>query len=436
MSSITQALPAPEIYYHQHGKDYYIQNARGLWIPINEGAVKRHLKSQGYGAAVGEGQALSEVDTSLNRIQLSQDVNYAAPLAGYDAGFYEINNRRILVTDSPRLIEPKEGLWPLLEKLFEGMLVDSIIDQRPYFYGWLKIAITALRTKKWQPGQVVALAGPIRSAKSLCQALITRLLGGRSAQPYTYMTGATSFNADLFVAEHLMIEDVAESIDIRKRRSFGAAIKGLSVNREQHCHGKNQQALTLTPFWRVSISLNDEPERLLVLPPLDEDIADKLMLLKVTRKDMPMPTGTADEMDAFWGALLAELPAFMYYVLNWPIPEALRSPRFGVVHFHHPELVTGLEAQAPELQLMELIDQEFFRGESAAPVSALAVEIQTRLTGENCVYRSQAGSLLHSPSACGTYLARLTGKYPDRITSKRVHGRAYYTIQPPYDIDP
>ena len=180
------------------------------------------------------------------------------------------------------------------------------------------------------------------------------------------------------------------------------------------------------------MSLNDEPERLLVLPPVDEDIADKLMLLKVTKRDMPMPTGTADEMDAFWGALLAELPAFIHFLLHWPIPEALSSPRFGIKHYHHPELLAGLEAQAPELQLLDIIDRELFRGGYDKPMSGLAVEFQNRLTGDGCDYRRQAGALLHSATSCGTYLARLVGKFPDRVTSRRINGRTQYTVHPPY----
>jgi hypothetical protein len=36
----------------------------------------------------------------------------------------------------------------------------------------------------------------------------------------------------------------------------------------------------LKPFWRLSITLNDEPENLLILPPLDESLGDKIMLLR------------------------------------------------------------------------------------------------------------------------------------------------------------
>jgi hypothetical protein len=48
MSKAQKALPLPEIYYQDHAKDYYVENDQGMWIRINEGSVKRHLKVQGY----------------------------------------------------------------------------------------------------------------------------------------------------------------------------------------------------------------------------------------------------------------------------------------------------------------------------------------------------------------------------------------------------
>src|SRR5438067_2514840 len=223
-----------------------------------------------------------------------------------------------------------------------------------------------------------------------------------------------------------MIEDVAESTDMRTRRHFGALIKAFAVNREQHCHGKKVQALTLTPLWRVTMSLNDEPERLLVLPPLNEDIADKVMLLKVRKRNMPMSTNTPEQMEAFWNALMAELPAFLHFLQNWEIPADLQSPRFGITHCHHPELVAGLADLTPEQQLLEMIDQEIFHPavKQITPWVGSALEVQKRLTTDTSVCQRQAQTLLHSPVSCGTYLSRLEKDPSNRVTSRRINGRA------------
>ena len=149
------------------------------------------------------------------------------------------------------------------------------------------------RTRVWQSGQVVALCGPVGAGKTLLRLITTEMLGGRVAFPHSFMTGRTAFSSDLFGAETLAIEDQQESVDIRARRHFGAAIKDMAVNSDQRCERKHCDALTLVPLRRVVVTMNDDAERIQVLPPLDDDVADKLMLFQVHKYPMPMPTRTA-----------------------------------------------------------------------------------------------------------------------------------------------
>lgn len=123
------------------------------------------------------------------------------------------------------------------------------------------------------------------------------------------MSGQTTFNADLFGAEHLMIEDEHASTDIKARRNLGSHIKALTVNETQQCHQKNCTPIILTPLWRLTISVNDEPENLMVLPPIDDSLEDKLMILRAVKQAMPMPTATNQQSQAFWSQLVQELPA-------------------------------------------------------------------------------------------------------------------------------
>jgi hypothetical protein len=261
------------------------------------------------------------------------------------------------------------------------------------------------------------MAGPRDSGKSLLQNLITEMLGGRAAKPYRYMSGKTTFNADLFGAEHLMVEDECGSTDLRPRREFGTRIKDFTVNEVQSCHAKGREALSLRPFWRVSISLNDEPENLMILPPIDESLSDKLMLLRTHRGDMPMPTDSNEGRSAFWAALIAELPAFIGSLLRWQIPNELRSQRFGIATFQHPHLLDAIDDLSPELRLLSLIDGVIFAGASAAagPMVLTAEGIESRLLNSQMSY--EARRLFSWNNACGTYLGRLAKKQPKRVQS-------------------
>jgi len=133
------------------------------------------------------------------------------------------------------------------------------------------------------------------------------------------MSGATEFNGDLFAAKHLMIEDEVAFTDIRARRHFGARIKDFTVNVTQSCHGKNRPALSLQPFWRT-ITLNDEPENLLILPPIDDLLEDKIILLRAKKAGLPADIGTAEGRLKCWAQLMRELPAYLDLLVHFKIP--------------------------------------------------------------------------------------------------------------------
>jgi hypothetical protein len=432
---IVENLPLPPVYYHGREASYWREDDAGGWIKINEMAAKNFVANFGY-AKKSEGEANSEADDCLINIQSGQNVAYVGALAGFDPGVYEMAGNLILVTKGPRSIQPAPGPWPVLGQLFEGMFVDGSEDQRPYFYGWLKMAMLSFKNRHWRASQLMALVGEKGSGKSITQNLITEMFGGRSRKPYRGMTGGTTFNSELFGGEHLMLEDESAAVDIRSRMHFGSNIKSLLVNRDQSCHGKNQEAITLRPVWRMTLSLNDEPEHLLVLPPLTNDITDKIIALKVYKKPMPMPTDLPDQSEQFWNTLLNELPAFADYLENWAIPPDLADPRYGVVAYQHPEIVEKLGETSPENRLFAMIEEEIYGNQfNREPWTGTAAELERRLLRETSDCREEARKMFAWGGACGTYLGRLEKSQAEyvvgRIASHRVNGVRHYTIQPP-----
>jgi hypothetical protein len=112
----------------------------------------------------------------------------------------------------------------------------------------------------------------------------------------------------------LILEDEAASTFHKDCLALGTAIKGIVANRIHPCHPKNRQIINLCPWWRLSISLNDRPERLLVLSPLTDDIRDKIILLRASKYPMPMSAESAQEKEKFWQTFTAEIPAFLLLV--------------------------------------------------------------------------------------------------------------------------
>lgn len=424
-------IKLPDIYYDNRSGCYWVTNDREDWIRFNESSVKRLLKSHGISSECGRMERLSPLDDKILKIQTTNDICYAAPLAGHRKGIYSFNGERVLVIDSPNIIEPKEGEYPLLDAIFDGLFNHPLIDQRPYLYGWLKICYECVSTGTNRPGQALVVAGPANSGKSLIQNLITEILGGRSAKPYRYMSGKTEFNSELFQAEHLMIEDDIASTDLRTRRNFGTNIKQVTVNVVQSCHPKGHPAISLKPFWRTTITLNDEPENLLILPPFDESVSDKIILLKAAKKPLPLTINTLEERKAFRINLSSELPAFLHFLTKWEIPSELRCERFGIKHYHHPELVKELEILSPENYLLELIDIVIFKTKFPKELywNGTARELEEILKSSSV--KIEVERILTFQNAMGSYLGRLQMKFPSRVKASRTSETRSWVLTAP-----
>jgi len=400
-------------------------------------SYNRILRSRGLKFKIAEGESLSETDDAILDVQNHRDVVYHGPLCGRNAGLIDENGIRALVTEDMSLPKPAKGEWKMLRAFLDGLLVheeSEEIGQAQFhtFCGWIKSSVEALRDDRSQQQQAIAICGPVDCGKSLLQHLITDMFAGRSAKAARYFNGKTPFNADLFAAEHLILEDDHVSIRIADRQKLGACLK-------EHCvgvttaslHAKGRDAVNLRPWWRVSITLNDDPEAMMILPPLDDHVADKLIILRASRFDFPMPVSSTAEKVEFRRQLHAEIPAFLHWLMaEYAIPAIYADPRrYNVKTFHHPVLKESLESLSPESDLLDMIDSaladDFRRMEIVEMKSA---ELERRLRS---FHTRRAEKILSFRNACGTYLGRLAKKRPERVKSHRTEDDRLWRIHPP-----
>lgn len=427
MNLPSQALPLPKAYYDKCGGGYWYQDAKGAWLRLKESDFTRFLNSLGFSSKVGKDQIQSDLDRVLMDIQMGQNVDYAGSLAGYSQGLIEMEGKSVLVTDSPRIIQPVPGAFTVLQAVLMGMLGH---EQLPYFQAWCKLSYEALASGNRRPGQALVLAGPIDSGKSLLQEIVTKLLGGRAAHPYLHMTGGTSFNSELFGAELLIIDDECGTSDFKSRQKLTTQFKMITAAGSQQCHPKGKPAVTLKPFWRLVVSVNDNPESLLVLPLIREDIEDKLMLFKIEHKAMPMPTENNEGRNAFWDQLMIDLPHWLHYLREWQIPAELVGARYGVRHYHNPELIEAIDGLSPEMKLFDLLEKKFNRYPEGSrgmgsncnsviyppPWRGTARELETLLTCNGAETQYEARKLFSFANACARYLERLSRKFKNVIS--------------------
>ena len=144
-------------------------------------------------------------------------------LAGYKSGIHGEKSRRFIVASSPQIVEPKDVPWETIRVFIEGRLqptspgwdgkvVKGWQDQSVMFHAWCKssyLSLTEGEPGSYMGGDVLVLAGAGDSGKSRLQTnIIKPLLGGRAADPTTYLTGMDAFNADMIEAECLLMEEL------------------------------------------------------------------------------------------------------------------------------------------------------------------------------------------------------------------------------------
>ncbi len=416
-----------EGYFDLDKRRFWIVDSKSEWISLDKADMAMHLRSKYYNPFLKTANTLNEVERKKHDIIMKHNVHFAGEVAGYPAGIHQILNNRILVTRGARIPATKYGKFPLIRNLVKQMFG----EEGKHFYAWMKAAFMALEAgPPFSPGQALAIAGERGCGKSLLQNLITEMLGGREAKPFRYFAGKTDFNHDLLKAEHLKLDDEIGRSDHRARREFGSKIKETVANQRISCHPKGSDAFMLEPFWRITISLNDNAESLMILPPMDDDIDDKIFLLRAKPHDVPYPSDAYPDRHSYWRGLVAEIPAYLHALKRWEIPEAMRDVRYGVRAHQNADLLFALASLSPEMKLWNLIQQSGILANSLGGWTGTAHDMESELAKSSV--NGQAEKLFYFSTACGVYLSRLAKTLPGNVArTTKAGNQTFYEIAAP-----
>jgi hypothetical protein len=406
---------------------YRIRADSGEWNTITLDALRVLLRAERRLDTFNDDSGTSELERELSDQQKNSKWTYVGPLAGHRAG--PVAGQNVLVTTHPNPVIAVPGdCQRLLNFLYNMLGADDAQYWR--FLLWVHLRRKAIRTGQWRAGHLLVLVGPANCGKTYVQSgILTPLFGGRSAKPYPFMSEKTPFNGDHFWAEHLVIDDDCPGRDMDSRRAFGSNIKSMLFSPQQSCHAKGRDAVSLRPIWAMSACLNNEPENLQVLPPMEESMRDKVIILSCIRRVVPLTGGRTCEFDEY-ASMLTELPAFAAFVDALEIPETEAEPRTGLRHYQHPSVLEELCATSPETQLDELISDVIFASSGEEfPITSWEgspSDLETKLIDSR---RSRdARNLISNVARLGVYLARLAVQQPDRYSFRRTKTKRLWTI--------
>lgn len=501
------------IYWENDGGDTFILQVEDeLWSRWPRPALEKEIKERLMGRVwhqKRDGEYLSEMDRLLLYVRKNRCVHRMVnALAGYRSGHYDKNGKpfdaeaskqggAFIVGSSPQILQPVQRDWNTLREFIEVRLKVSsppyalwrdaseegpsaftlgAQDQAIMFHAWCKNSYESLafgEPGSYMGAHLLVLAGEVDCGKSRLQKnVITPLLGGRHADPTAFLTGDDTFNADMIEAEHQQLEELKSgSQKTTDRVELSEAFKQIVATDSKRVRLMRNDPFTVEPFWRTSLSMNSDPDKLRAFPMLTPDFSDKVLMLHVAQMPLPLPTDNLAQRKVWNDTMRAELPGYIWWLLNeFKVPEELlvddngkRATRFGFRSWQHPSLAASLFNDSPGAQLLALIDaaeltqntgigQKLWElpgpryNDSGRKVKGggweqiegvwvgSAIDLEKWLSGEMEGWRSSVekeAQKLFRHTAVERVLSRLKVDVPDRVSQERKNTARLWAIARP-----
>jgi len=433
--STSQAFRPEDIYFDCPSSKYLVKVGLSYMVygkasPVQTG-LARYLAPE-YDEPKDLARAVR--DAVKNR-ELDGGVQWHGSIAGHRQGLAtDSNNLPILITSEAKIPQPTPGEAPTISEFVGNAFADPTAIA--VFISWLSGRYKAVRGHVHIPSPMLVLAGEINSGKSLIAWIVAQALGGRTANPYASWSGGMLWNDDLVGSELLLVDDCVGSTDIRSRRNFGASFKEAIYPHVIQLRKRNHSSIAVRPVWAVVVCCNDTPESLQIIPPLDNDLADKVALLHVIGVKLPVDTSTPDGRAELQALIRSELPAFAQQLMDWVTPEELHDSRSGVKAWRDPVLTDAVDAHSPARRLEDLLEAALTHmglwGD--LPRDMTAADIQGRLEDSQSPVRDQARQLCTWHGAMGSALAKLARSGSDfvELSPNTVAGKPpRYWVSPP-----
>jgi hypothetical protein len=216
-----------------------------------------------------------------------------------------------------------------------------------------------------------------------------------------------------------MISDATIQDDWKARSRLTGALKEVVANHSFPLHAKFAEALTMKPIWRLSMSANCTPNSIKALPSVDEDNADKVLMLWCERPGWEFQRGLE-----IWDLIGPDLDEFCGAVDNFEVSEDLEDVRYGVVGHVHPEIQQLVHGESSEGQLEGVLDLYFVDNDDELVGSSAAIY--------NVLKNYGPMQWIKTPKGLGMFLRKLskTGAARYKVEGKIGHRKTHiWTIK-------
>ncbi len=338
--------------YWYDGRNYFIQDGAGGFFMTNKDDCLLDLECRhDLSARPGRHENVSEARRALNQIQITKKVEAGLPFCFVKSPIVNYENKRYYNTARVYPLQAADSSakfgegFPMIAKWMNHMLGS---DQLDHELAWLSHAYKNAVKGKPKRGHAHFLVGPPNCGKTLYNTVVLGGLFGGGIKASDYLTGKSEWTDHLFEYGMWLVDDEAPTASSAMHTAFTARLKEHIANDTFLINGKFKKSGRV--FWRgrISVTLNDDPVSMRLLPDLDMSIKDKLMVFNCNdgfefTKDIKK-------------TVTSELPAFAAWLLAYDIPEEMQDVRFGVQSYIHKGLEERSRADSRYAHIIELMN--------------------------------------------------------------------------------
>jgi hypothetical protein len=360
-NSLEQAVGGEVWYAGKAG--YYRLFPDKVWVNQPKEDIALWLTSRGLSKKASRAGANSPVDEALLLVQHHYRVDGLIPLpylrGAHNGSPVQIGGRRFL---NCAVVKPRQPAaaypvgpdgkssqrwgdgFPWMADWLGGLFTPR--TQLVRFLHWWKLAYEGALAYDMRPGLALFLVGGVSSGKTLLNTQVIGASMGGGADASSFLVDGSNFNKNLLEVAHWHIDDARATSDWRSLRRYTENLKAAVANKEVKFQPKFVDEQLIPRNGTICITLNDNPDSLSMLPEMDWDMRNKLLVLRCADTDkitevrtndgfkFPSRKDTEDNIEK-------ELPHILRFLLDWqPQAQFLKNTRarFGTASWINPEI--------------------------------------------------------------------------------------------------